>query len=1064
MNRAQPFILTLFFCWSVFQLTAKETSPQPTLLEKATFPIVQEQIADTICAGTCRFIGEEEYCESGTYEVMDQDGGTYQLVLFVKPKPVQYADTDICQGDVYLGEERNQLGKQILSYETEDANGCDMTVVITLNVNQAKSSLINETIGFGECKEFGPNILCQTGEYQLRYSTIHGCDSTVQINLTVEELITDTITQTVCAGETFTIQDSTLNQGGLYQLWGVDAQGRTTLTVVDFRVESEIITRLEESSCEGQPYFISDISHTESGSYEYMFRAANGCDSLVQLELSVGEVVTTEISQIIPRGESYIVGKNNVSFEGRYEFLYQTVAGCDSVVHLNLSFFNNDPTSNPSTGNPNNPTEEEEEEMETTDTETGEMTPDTSNQNILPCYEPKIVDSICFEDRPFILGNNTFWEGGIFNVTYDPPVGCDIRSIELQLFIETDRTEIIEQTICEGDSLIVGGITFKSAKDTLLELQAASGCDSLVMIAVSVATPRETFVEKTICAGDLLTINGQFVTRSGIYTELHQTIEGCDSLVTTNLIIDGFETQNTSLELCAGDCYEDDAGNRGCTNGTYNFHFQSVSGCDSLVIVDLLIPDTVRAEVWDTFCKGSTYEVGIFAVTQPGRYREKFISHLGCDSIIHFNLFHVDCEITSRQNADTIICGGNTGQFSFSLVKGQSPFMYKWSSEDGVYSGQGSIELEEEVIEQQLPGGRYTVTVTDRFEEEAVLELEIIRPKPITSQFLTPEFRGTNFACANDSNAFLEVIPSGGIPPYKYEWSTGATRRRLNNLPSGDYSVTITDQYNCPHVTQQSLREPPELVMLATATDPLCEDAETGSIEVNVMQGGTPPYQYRLAGINYSDIGAFEDLAAGDYQLFVRDANDCLMDSVLSIEEPDIIELFYEPEVTIELGDQVPLKIFPSHPVSIVEWEGPEGLSCYDCLDPILEPLESSSYEVTITSEDDCITTASLRIKVAKERDVFIPTAFSPNRDGVNDFFTIHAGPEVASVNYFRVYSRWGELLFEKNDFDPNDPQLGWDGQFRGNEMSHGTYIWIAQLTFIDEVVEEYTGDVLLSK
>ena len=1092
MNRTQPLILTLiiaFCCLFLSQLAVEGKSNSPTsLLASPSFSSSNNFVADTICAGTCKIIGGTEYCQTGNYTVTDDDGTTFQLDLVVEEKEVQFTSIDICQGDVYLGEERNQLGKQIISYETEDASGCDMTVVVSLEVRSPVFNPIQQTIRFGECLDFGPNTLCQSGEYELRYSTIHGCDSTVQIVLTVEELITDTIRQTVCPGQTFTVKDQVLDQSGFYQIWGENAQGQTTLTVVDFRVEPEIITTIQESSCEGKPFLINGASLTESGEYEYLFQAANGCDSLVRLELSVGQITETTITQTIPRGESIVVGRNNVSFEGNYQFIYQSVAGCDSIVNLQLSFSNNGNTSGGATGDNGSTTgttgdggttgnEQEEEEEDPTDPSnggggttgsTGNGGDNGNNSNggsgDDPCLDATIQESFCFEERPFQLRDNTFWEGGTFRLKYDAPDGCATEEITLNLTIETDRTEILQQTICEGETFEAGGMVFSEPIDTTLELEALSGCDSTLVLELEVAMHKETTIERNICLGDLFTVSGRFVSTPGIYEELFQTVHGCDSLVIIDLSIDGYEPQRETLELCAGECYSDDVGNKACVSGTYSFRFLSDAGCDSIVTVELLIPDTVRAEVWDTFCKGSTYEVGIFSVSQPGRYREKHFTDRGCDSITHFNLIHVDCEISSLQNADTVICGGNTGQFSFSLVKGQGPFMYKWSSEDNRFSGQGNLELEEEVEERNLPGGLYAITVTDRFNEEAILELEIIRPDIISANLLMPEYRDVNFACADDEDAFLDVIASGGVPPYRYEWSTEATHRRIENLPSGDYSVTITDRYNCTHIVQQTLKEPAQLVMLATANDPICEDISSGSIAIDELNGGTPPYQFRIENGAYGDSGEFSNLEAGDYQLFVRDANNCLTDSMLSIAEPIIIEADFEPEVTIELGDQVPLEIYPSHPVSMVEWEGPTGLSCYDCLDPLVQPLESSSYAVTITSEDDCITTATLHVRVAKERDVYVPNVFSPNSDGNNDRFTIFAGPEVRSVNYFRIYSRWGELLFEKNNFDPNDPQLGWDGVFKGQKMGNGVYIWIAQLTFIDEVVVEYAGDVLLSK
>ena len=95
-------------------------------------------------------------------------------------------------------------------------------------------------------------------------------------------------------------------------------------------------------------------------------------------------------------------------------------------------------------------------------------------------------------------------------------------------------------------------------------------------------------------------------------------------------------------------------------------------------------------------------------------------------------------------------------------------------------------------------------------------------------------------------------------------------------------------------------------------------------------------------------------------------------------------------------------------------------------------------------------------------RDVFVPNAFSPNQDGVNDQLVIYGGPEVALIRNFRVFNRWGDLIFERSSLFPNSSSDTWDGRFQGEILDSGVFVWSAEIEFIDGVVIPYRGDVLL--
>ena len=94
---------------------------------------------------------------------------------------------------------------------------------------------------------------------------------------------------------------------------------------------------------------------------------------------------------------------------------------------------------------------------------------------------------------------------------------------------------------------------------------------------------------------------------------------------------------------------------------------------------------------------------------------------------------------------------------------------------------------------------------------------------------------------------------------------------------------------------------------------------------------------------------------------------------------------------------------------------------------------------------------------------LFVPNVFSPNGDGINDLLKVYTGPGVAQVNFFTIYDRWGEKLYEDTNFLPADFYLeGWDGRFNGKDMNSGVYIYLAEVIFVDGAVLLYRGDITL--
>lgn len=112
-----------------------------------------------------------------------------------------------------------------------------------------------------------------------------------------------------------------------------------------------------------------------------------------------------------------------------------------------------------------------------------------------------------------------------------------------------------------------------------------------------------------------------------------------------------------------------------------------------------------------------------------------------------------------------------------------------------------------------------------------------------------------------------------------------------------------------------------------------------------------------------------------------------------------------------------------------------------------------------------CSDSDNLNLIVRKFRPVYIPNAFSPNDDGVNDVLFIQA-PDglVRNIKSFVIFNRWGESVFEAFNFQPNTVSYGWNGRFRGQAMNAGVYAYYAEVEFTDGEIVLLKGDVILVK
>jgi gliding motility-associated-like protein len=325
--------------------------------------------------------------------------------------------------------------------------------------------------------------------------------------------------------------------------------------------------------------------------------------------------------------------------------------------------------------------------------------------------------------------------------------------------------------------------------------------------------------------------------------------------------------------------------------------------------------------------------------------------------------------------------------------------------------------------------------------------------------------------CARPQVVLSSTGSSGrGVLTYVWEGPEGGLSS-TDTLPfvtvnrAGLYSLILTDAVNgCrdtafAEVTAQSN---PITRLEAILTPPSCFGEADASIQISAIEGGSPPYTIRL---NQGDPGSrtlFGQLEPGVYGFQIRDASGCSLDTVVVIPETPLLTVYLGEDTIIALGETIRLEAQTSRAVRNYRW-WPVNIGLLpDTAVQVLTPEYEETYQVVVTDENGCTATASVNVQINKENLFYVPGAFSPNGDGINDYFDLFTGQGITLVQSLSVYDRWGNLLFMRKDFLPNDPALGWDGRFRDKEMTPGIYVVHAVLSRKDGQTIGYTGELVL--
>ncbi|MEO1257186.1 MAG: gliding motility-associated C-terminal domain-containing protein [Bacteroidota bacterium] len=1012
-----------------------------TVTVTVNLPITQNLNA-TICEGESILLGGMMQTEAGTYtDSLSTVAGCDSII--VTELTVNLQDS-VFLTDTSCDPTQAGVFEEILTNQ----NGCDSVVTTTVSFVEADSSFLTD-------------VTCdpaQAGIFEETFTNQEGCDSIVTTTVSLLPNDTTALFSTSCdITQTGVFEETLSNQLGC---------------------DSIVITTITFSDTDSTFFADTTCDPSLAGVFEETFVNQLGCDSVVTTTVDLLASDTIELFDI----------SCDSTQAGVFEEVFTNQSGCDSVVISTITFqevdstFQTDTTCDPNAVGVF---------TETFSNQFGCDSVVTTTVSPLPIDVTELFETTCDQAQE-----------GVFTEVLTNQFGCDSTVITTVDFIESDATDVFG-TSCNPanvgvftetltnqfgcDSIVTTTITLSDADSTFFtgttcdpvqagifiqNLTSQFGCDSIVTTTIDLLAADTSFTNDTTCdpaqvgvfeeiftnqngcdsvvflTVDLLAADTSFANdttcdpaQAGVFEEIFTNLNGCDSVVFTTVTL----TDSPPTFLTDQTC---NAANAGIFTEMLTNQF----GCDSIVIteVELLPNDTVF--VLQSVCE----------VQDTGTVITTLTNQFGCDSIIVSitDLLPAnECNVEFLLTGDIIPCGSTTGSIEIEITQGELPLNYDYISSNGNAVG-GVIDASPFTL-SQLPAGDYTITLTlaNGQSNTQTISIEEAVP-PVVDVTLT-----NALDCTGDPIASAEAIITGGAAPFLYLWSNGATTSDINNLPAGTYEVTVSDANNCEAVSSLDITAPTAVELSLVISNPNCFDANSGSI-VAEATGGILPYQYSINGSDYQDNNSFAQLSAGAFEIMVQDADGCEASETVLINAPVPVDVDLGDDLTIDLGDNTTITALVNVPESLlstITWTGIDSVECPTCLSQPVAPVITTTYSIFVESLDGCSDEDALTLFVDRQRQVYIPNAFSPNGDGTNErFYPFAKSDAVLNIKSFMIFSRWGETVFQATDIQPNIPDLGWDGTHRGEPMNPAVFVWFAEIEFVDGQTVLFEGEVIL--
>jgi len=438
-----------------------------------------------------------------------------------------------------------------------------------------------------------------------------------------------------------------------------------------------------------------------------------------------------------------------------------------------------------------------------------------------------------------------------------------------------------------------------------------------------------------------------------------------------------------------------------------------------------------------------------------GEYFVTITDYKGC-SVVGQTEILAPLPLQAEVMVDSVRCAGSAdGLIQVNAMGGNGGYHYDWSD----------LSLSTSVISNLSPG-IYTLEITDRKGCKEQIEIPVFEPADLFLEVLSETLPD----CQNDVPATVAIGAFGGNGGFIYSWDNGEMGPIVSSFSSDDYVVTVTDIKGC---SEELMVNTPGLQIAMISDADFVDNDVSICVEEDILLDLES--NINLAHLTWWSNGY---VSCVDCWPFIASPIESTLYQVVATDEVgcrDTAEIFVivnQPYSELDftgalengvicLGEEIQVEVLADPPVRSLQWFSDQAISCDTCQVISLQPTTYTTISVDIQHLDGCPSSLEETIRVANDCGQFIPNAFSPNGDGINDRFNIPGSTFGTHIVLMEIFDRWGGLIFRGEDFDFGSDH-GWDGTYNGSVLPTGPYVYKIIMAAINGEQKFYKGDVTL--
>ncbi|MFT4663091.1 MAG: gliding motility-associated-like protein [Polaribacter sp.] len=442
----------------------------------------------------------------------------------------------------------------------------------------------------------------------------------------------------------------------------------------------------------------------------------------------------------------------------------------------------------------------------------------------------------------------------------------------------------------------------------------------------------------------------------------------------------------------------------------------------------------------ETVCPGACATFAGTEFCEVGEYELVFQSWQGCDSVISLSVNEINV-LADIAIPDVLNCLNNQVFLSAQNAQIPSGAQYFWASSDGHFK-----ETPNSLSPSVDAPGTYILHINTLENCTATDTVVVVADRTVPNITAGDD---TQLDCPNQIAIINGVIDST-LTAFDLKWSgpdnfsSGVLENEVNAI--GAYTLRVTNLQNGCFTDDGVIVGPPEVVTIDLTTEQTCWNEDKGKINITLTEGGSAPYLYSLDALNYQYETNFQQLSSGSYTVYWKDREECGGATQIIIPEIPPIQNNLEDTYHICTDSYTTLNAAANltELQSEVNYKWNTGATT-----PVVRTNLAGEYWVETRNQCETVhqDVRVINDYIPAKESIYIPSAFSPNGDLINDVFQAYLKHDLIHFE-MKIFDRRGSLMFSSED-----PTIGWDGTLKGEDAHGGVYAW-----YIDYIVSTCEG------